>query len=405
MLPFSVSTAPKKLFFFCESRQFTKTLPPNNPMTKNLIAAAVGSLFAILLLEPHSFGQSLSGTSLVITGSSSLNTLEVTGTATMHGNLSVSGTVDFLGNNLWLGSWLSDPTRPGVVISYTDATTAPTPSLLKFTAYRPSHGWLWEHNNTSQTSTIPMMKLDANHVLTLYTTSGNAAIALDPNGAIALNGSNLLTQSAADSLYVSANAGLFAANGTLGINTTAPMTTLDVRGGAALGLGEPTGYAGAEHTIEITGYGGWTPLTLIGGSGVVECWTDYSEEQVLMFGAGRPGEPSDGDFHVTTGGGQNPWIERMLIQASSGNVGIATSSPQATLDVQGNARFSGPVRIEQQGDLDMGQFAVEPPPAEQQNTPIRSTTQSSVGSPAVSGTGTFRSGTSGVMMSGTTVVH
>jgi len=58
-------------------------------MIKNLIALLVAVSCALLLWEPYSFGQSqaLSGTSLIITGSSSLNTLEVTGTATMRGNL------------------------------------------------------------------------------------------------------------------------------------------------------------------------------------------------------------------------------------------------------------------------------------------------------------------------------
>jgi hypothetical protein len=55
---------------------------------------------------------------------------------------------------------------------------------------------------------------------------------------------------------------------------------------------------------------------------------------------------ADGDY--TTG-------EVMRITPSH-RVGIGTPNPQATLDVHGSALFSGPVQIQPQGDLSMGQF-------------------------------------------------
>jgi hypothetical protein len=44
----------------------------------------------------------------------------------------------------------------------------------------------------------------------------------------------------------------------------------------------------------------------------------------------------------------------------AGRVGIGTSAPAAKLHVNGTARFDGPVRIEKQGDLEMGEFTAEP---------------------------------------------
>jgi len=44
----------------------------------------------------------------------------------------------------------------------------------------------------------------------------------------------------------------------------------------------------------------------------------------------------------------------------NGNLGIHTTSPAATLDVEGDGRFTGPVHLEPQGDLDMGQFTYDP---------------------------------------------
>jgi len=44
----------------------------------------------------------------------------------------------------------------------------------------------------------------------------------------------------------------------------------------------------------------------------------------------------------------------------AGNVGIGTQTPQAALDVEGDARFSGVVHVEPQGDLDMGAFTTDP---------------------------------------------
>lgn len=47
---------------------------------------------------------------------------------------------------------------------------------------------------------------------------------------------------------------------------------------------------------------------------------------------------------------------------SNGNVGIGTITPQAGLHVTSDVRFDGRIRVEPQGDLDMGDFDHEPTP-------------------------------------------
>jgi hypothetical protein len=134
-------------------------------------------------------------------------------------------------------------------------------------------------------------------------------------------------------------------NGSVGVGTTAPVAKLDVRGGSVFGAGTPTQYAGNQHTVEITGSGGFTPLAIIGGTGTVELWKDAQPSQAAMFGAGAPGQPADGNIHFATYNGQSGWSDRFVIQNSSGNVGIGTPSPASKLDVAGGGTFSGNLAV------------------------------------------------------------
>ncbi|GEM_PF-2894365 len=120
------------------------------------------------------------------------------------------------------------------------------------------------------------------------------------------------------------------------------------------------------------------------------------------FGVGVSGGYMPYPTHLFEVGlyGANAWIDTNQAYFS-GNVGVGTATPLAKLDVDGNARFSGAVRIEPQGDLDMGAFTVEPTTAQvSQNNAVKaaSTTASVSSTTATSGTsvsGTTRATTSG----------
>jgi hypothetical protein len=136
---------------------------------------------------------------------------------------------------------------------------------------------------------------------------------------------------------------LFLSNGNVSINTASPVTKLDVRGGVHMGVGTPTVYAGNAHTVEITSSGGAAPLSLIGGSATVELWIDSTPTKAVMFGAGAPGVPADGDFHFSTYDAVGFWKDRLIIKNSTGYVGIGTSAITNTLHVSG---ATNPVRFE-----------------------------------------------------------
>ena len=118
------------------------------------------------------------------------------------GNIDVSGIADIRGNELTLGTSGTNSSIPGITLTYHDAVISGTSesSLLRFTATRASHGWVWEHENENQTATVPMMKMDSDHVLTIYDVLGNPAITLDPSGNS--SSSNVLTVNSADNRYV-----------------------------------------------------------------------------------------------------------------------------------------------------------------------------------------------------------
>jgi hypothetical protein len=98
------------------------------------------------------------------------------------------------------------------------------------------------------------------------------------------------------------------------------------------------------------------------------------------------GNASVGYDYSETGAPQ----DGMIIE---GSVGIGTSNPQAQLDVNGGANFSGPVELQPQGDLSMGSFTAmpspTPPPDDGDAAPAApgGFRGPSNGTPATSGTG------------------
>lgn len=261
-------------------------------MTKHAIAAVVGSLCALLLCEPHSFGQSLSGSSLNISGTAILNVLDVTGVP------------DFQNNTFYFGTY---GTTCALSLVYDDAN-----SSITLQSSRPSSVWNWQRL-TASGSTANAMQLDASNrlILTGTATTNPPQLVLDPNGAISVNGSNLITQTAADSRYLSSSAGLTASNGNIGIGTTTPTAKLDVAGNLKVGT-----YAlPASDAIFIIG----------NGSAV------HSSNALTVTSSGRLNlfDPS------------NPAAPTLILD------------PSAT----GTSQFPGTVLITPQGDVGMGVYA------------------------------------------------
>jgi hypothetical protein len=83
----------------------------------------------------------------------------------------------------------------GARLIYADGTAG----AVTFSASKAASTWAWQNNDTATTPT-PQMSLSGSNVLTLYNSSGAAAIVLDPANPTAFAG---ISQTAADARYVS----------------------------------------------------------------------------------------------------------------------------------------------------------------------------------------------------------
>jgi hypothetical protein len=161
--------------------------------------------------------------------------------------------------------------------------------------------------------------------------------------------------------------------GNVGIGTTTPAATLDVAGNA---------HVRGNLTVAGT-FSGATAFQSINTTGNVGIGTTASSSVPLTVYAASAG---GNELVLNTGlsGGNafaiNPYIsginnggleirditnsaDRLVIQSGTGNIGIGTPTPQATLDVAGNANVQGnltvvgTVRLSQaRGGISMGNF-------------------------------------------------
>jgi len=119
------------------------------------------------------------------------------GDLTVDGNLGVNGGVDFV-NGFKFGSTLETTPVSAVEFLYGESGTEYS---LAVKTRRPNTTFFWQDNALGTLKN--KMTLGADNVLTLYKSNGAAGLVLDPNGAgVTFDGQTLLTQNAADSLYL-----------------------------------------------------------------------------------------------------------------------------------------------------------------------------------------------------------
>lgn len=410
---------------------------PPLSMIKKFLSLVHCVSFLLLWSGSPSFGQALSGSSLNVTGTGTIGTLASSAasiTSGSMGSLVVGGTTDLLGNTLYFGSWTTDSSKPGWSLFYDDGISGTNSNLTQLLT-RPQAIWSWQRIAASG-SAANVMTIDAANRLILTGSDSSQQIVLDPNGTVAVNGSNLLTQTDADSRYFSVNSGVTAANGNIGVNTSTPQATLDVGGNIRSDNGligtDGNGNLSASALIfnSVTSHQTYDSIVLPNCNGITwkddygnlangdfyscyglwmvrNAWWGNTPLDCMRIGVDWPSATVPIDIGFLLGNkpgscfqivwwddGGGTWRERLYVDGATGNVGVGTATPQALLDVQGDARFAGTVRIEPQGDLDMGSFTVEPSTSNSQFSKSLS-----VGAASAAALGT--SGTNQVMTSGT----
>ena len=176
------------------------------------------------------------------------------GDLTVEGSLGVDGAVDFV-NGIHFGTTLETPPLSAMEFLYGEDGANYT---LTLKSRRANTAFLWQDNALGTLKT--KMKLGADNVLTLYKSNGDAGIVLDPSSAgVTFNGQTLLTQDAAESLFMPVAPTSFAVGeGTTasGIDSTAMGHLTTASGDYSTAMGDGTSATGYGATA----MGGLTPL-------------------------------------------------------------------------------------------------------------------------------------------------
>jgi hypothetical protein len=326
---------------------------------------------------------------------------------TVTGNLAVEGDLDIEGDSLSLGMRSDSSTMPGINLLYIDALE---PSIY-FTATRANASWVWQVDGEKS-----QMVLGGGNKLQLFDQSSTplAKITLDPMGvsyyqnSVVINGdSNLLPNQISNSPYSIMTRGLgdarYVRSGSGGVAITGgsggSYNAVSVAGGGASGdysvsLNNDSVAAGS-NTVAMTG--GYTEAESSGASVAMNrgySGAPYSlavgpNSSAIGFGQVVVGVNNIPDYsasvHSESGlSGTDIYVADSLFIVGNGTFGNNESyDPTAVgvqsnafvvkktgdvwvgggLDVTGDGRIRGKLRIPASGDLSMGSFTAGTDPA------------------------------------------
>ncbi len=288
------------------------------------------------------------------------------GTSGTYANLAVTGTasvnyLDIQGNTAYFGTVTGTSGEPGKTVTYSEGTGG-TNALFTDVLTRSTAAWDWLRLGSSG----PVMELSPSNqlILTGTQTSNPGSIMIDPTaGQITVNGEPVLTGAG-----VAGGAITWDSSGDLNVNGSASFAD-------GSDLINSTSEEGTIMNLDLAGtqqpaiggqYGGFLRVQSGAGTGdtAIEAYADDNQGAAGIDAYNR----DTGTFFIMRQVAlEFTWLTltdsglaQTMTLDNNGNLGIGTTTPQATLDVNGSANFSGPVDIQPQGDLSMGQFTSSP---------------------------------------------
>lgn len=152
-------------------------------------------------------------------------------------------------------------------------------------------------------------------------------------------------------------------NGNVGINTTTPTSTLDVRGVITAGNQTSTSgstllqgyYSSGALAVVGTEYSSGAPFIGYGVSANTAASSSFVSTtaiNVQRYALTVGGGSGNGGFNFYTGAGQTPAVgspvamNQVMVITNAGTVGIGSVIPAYTLDVVGTARFTGALTLD-----------------------------------------------------------